>query len=167
MKLGRQGAPDIGMEAAEWLDQLENNPEADREAFQRWLARSPKHVEAVLNVTALDRVFDDLDPDREIDVRTFVAEAQRTVVPLQAALQPAGTLTSRGWTRRHFGFAALAATIVAAAGLTWMLLGASTYSTEIGEQRTLQLPDGSTVNLGARSILKLGFSDTARDVTLE
>jgi transmembrane sensor len=40
------------------------------------------------------------------------------------------------------------------------------YSTGIGEQRTIQLDDGSTVELNARSSLHVHLTDRQRDVTL-
>jgi transmembrane sensor len=167
MKPRRQGAPDIGMEAAEWLEQMENNPDVDRAAFQRWLARSPEHVEAILNISALDRVLDDVDPEHELDVQSFVAEAQRIVVPLQGTRDTRETVFPRGgWPRWRFSLA-VAATLVIGIAVTWALLDDHTYSTDIGEQRTVQLPDGSTVNLGTRSSLVLDFTDSSREVRLE
>jgi len=40
------------------------------------------------------------------------------------------------------------------------------YSTGIGEQRTIQLVDGSTVELNARSTVKVRLTERRRDVTL-
>ncbi len=42
----------------------------------------------------------------------------------------------------------------------------STYTTQIGERRSIALADGSTIDLNARSTLRVNFSKTERNVEL-
>jgi transmembrane sensor len=54
-----------------------------------------------------------------------------------------------------------------AAGLAcWYVAQRSTYATRVGEQRTVTLPDGSSIELNARSRLSVRFSAVAREVDL-
>lgn len=48
----------------------------------------------------------------------------------------------------------------------WIYSQRNTYSTQIGEQRLIQLEDGSTVELNSRSRLKVRFSPIARHIEL-
>ena len=69
--------------------------------------------------------------------------------------------------RRNFLVAAsLAVVAIGAAGVALYSVRASVYTTGIGEQRTVLLPDGSTVELNAQSRLRVRFTDQERDVEL-
>src|SRR5262249_31403373 len=64
---------------------------------------------------------------------------------------------------------ALAAAILAAVGLSlWLVLERSSreFSTAIGEQRTVALPDGSVMYLNAQSTAEQKFAKNGRDITL-
>jgi transmembrane sensor len=66
---------------------------------------------------------------------------------------------------------AVAASIVfvglAAAGTFWVqFFHAPTYATQVGQQRTVTLSDGSTVELNSRSTIRVRFSKGERDVDL-
>jgi transmembrane sensor len=70
--------------------------------------------------------------------------------------------------RRRIWLAAAAVAVVLAGSLvTWSVLRErQTYSTEVGEQRTLRLTDGSTVTLNSRTRARIGFDGSARTVDL-
>ncbi len=66
---------------------------------------------------------------------------------------------------------AVAASIVfiglAAAGTFWVqFFHAPTYTTEVGQQRTVKLSDGSTLELNSRSTVRVRFSKGERDIDL-
>lgn len=44
---------DIAAEAADWYVRLDSCGEAEKQRFARWLAKSPRHLEEFLRVTAL------------------------------------------------------------------------------------------------------------------
>ncbi len=70
------------------------------------------------------------------------------------------------WSRWMIG---LAASLVIAAGALWWFTGPGSwqsYTTKIGEQRVLELADGSTVHLNTDSQIAVRLSDTARNVRL-
>jgi len=56
--------------------------------------------------------------------------------------------------------------VMAAATLGWLALREPTYATGIGEQRTLTLADGSTVELNARSKVRIALQPHERDIEL-
>lgn len=63
---------------------------------------------------------------------------------------------------------AVAATFaIAVVGVTaWYWFSHNTYGTDIGEQRSIVLADGSTVELNSRSRVRIRYSDSQRDVDL-
>jgi len=71
-----------------------------------------------------------------------------------------------GTYRRVAGFAAAA--VVLATLVTWtsLKMWAESYATAIGEQRTVELKDGSTIYLNAHSQVKVDFSRGLREVYL-
>lgn len=69
---------------------------------------------------------------------------------------------------RRWGWAASVAAISIGALTWWMFVSdGQRHSTDIGEQRTVELTDKSVVNLNSRSSVVLRFSGSARDVTLD
>ncbi len=56
--------------------------------------------------------------------------------------------------------------VMAAGTLGWLALRGPTYATGIGEQRTLTLADGSTVELNARSKIRIALHPHERDIEL-
>jgi transmembrane sensor len=61
---------------------------------------------------------------------------------------------------------ALAASLLAAIAGTWFYLQRDVYGTDVGEQRSLALTDGSTVELNSRSRIKVRYSDEERRIDL-
>ncbi len=159
--------------AAEWVDVLKTAGAPEREEFADWLAESPRHVEEFLLVTALDRAIDELPLGRNARIQAMLACNPSSVVPLRLetgsaagrraapALKRAGLASLRA---RAAGFAALA---IAASLFVWQLASrGDLYSTGVGEQRTVLLPDGSEMALTAGTEARVRFSGSGRDVEL-
>ena len=168
--------PAIVAEAAAWFIEFragDVHGEA-RLQFIEWLRRSPEHIQAYLEVSGVWGELPSSDPEGRIDVASLIARARsepdvialspgtatlHAPAPVEAALPPR-------WRR-----AALAMTAVAllAAVTVLFLRGGNPggpYSTGIGEQRTVQLADGSTVELNARSTIQVQLTEHERNVTL-
>jgi transmembrane sensor len=65
---------------------------------------------------------------------------------------------------------AIAAGVLVAFGTTiaaWQLTSTPTYSTAVGEQRSVKLDDGSMIYLNTRSRVQVNYSDTAREIRLQ
>jgi transmembrane sensor len=157
----------INDEAAHWFIELRGGEldEAGRRAFDAWVRASPEHLRAFLQLTALWSHSASLDLHERFPTEALIASAREVtnVIPLTR-----GRVVARPRRGRRIGLAAaVCAGLVAGALVTWFVsLERQTYSTEVGEQRTLRLPDGSTVTLNSRSRARIGFDELTRTVDL-
>jgi transmembrane sensor len=181
-------------EASEWLVELRvgDVDAAARKRLDNWFRTSPEHVRAFLELSTIWEEGADRDLDRDCTIAQLIARAQdgNAIVALSSSssagiptvqrmsLPDPGQLVARRRRRMAGGdrlrFRAFALRLVAALALVSGGVGSfivyryysSIYSTEIGEQRTVQLADGSTVELNARSRIRVHFSDKERDIDL-
>jgi len=181
MKIGPSSGkphPAIVAEASAWFIEFRAGDMNDvaRQHFIEWLRRSPEHIQAYLEVSGAWAELPTSDPEGKIDISSLVARARSEADVV--ALSPIGVRPTelpspeeprmlRHWPRR----AVLAiAALALLASVTVRLLGigdfGGSYSTGIGEQRTIQLADGSTVEVNARSRIRVHLTDQQRDVTL-
>jgi transmembrane sensor len=175
-----ESSASVFAEATDWLvDFREGYVNGDgRTRFNAWLRRSPEHIQAYMEAAALWGDIPALAADMDVDVEAVVAHAraQSNVTRLNtgtdaAVVQDVAASSGRSSNRvqlihRPWSLAAaLAAVIVGAALVTWLQLGRGTlYATAIGEQRSIALADGSTIELGARSRVRVHFTDKEREV---
>lgn len=178
----------IRAEAAEWLVRLAapDVMHADHVAFVAWLRRSPVHMKEYLHAEATWSAMSDAAHLDTSDVQALLREVAPNVVPLPYAArasevgesaQPEPQVAKEAVTSRsrisRARVASLAAA-VAAMGVGLFLFGpelierlrTETYTTGIGEQRRIMLPDGSAIELNTRSEVDVLYSDAARDVML-
>lgn len=161
-------------EASEWFVTLRdrNADPGAQDRFMDWLRRSPEHVEAYLGIVALwsDVSAIGTAPDTEAATLIGRARADNNVFPM--ASPPRAMHSSRVTSKRHrgfrFGIAAASALLVAGLGTLayWNHWRGTSYETEVGEQRTLRLSDGSRVELNSRSRIVVRLSDTERVIEL-
>lgn len=152
---------DIEAEAASWLTVLgrEDVASTDMARFRLWLKKSERHREAFRTLSAL---WDDMTVLKELD---DIAEAM-----VEMPQQEKQSLL----TRRRAAFAALAASlIIAITGGTIFQLTQSrnlvekaVFITAVGEQKTIQLSDSSTVQMNTDSRMEIDFSASERRVRL-
>jgi transmembrane sensor len=137
-------------EAADWilLFQSGNVNEQQREAFERWRARSPAHAEAWQRAEALLSTFDRI-PNK---------------IGSQA-LQGASGVSRR---RALRGLLML----VVAAPAVWYVSSQlrgdwqETAVTARGQRKSMQLPDGTTVVLNTDSAVDVRFTRDTKEITL-
>jgi transmembrane sensor len=167
----------IYTEASEWLIEFRSaRPDRlMRERFERWLCRSPEHVRAYLEQSALWETIHSQPPAEPAELQALIAKARQAfpgnVIPIGAAAEPAVPASveperDTGWIRRAWpAVAAMLALVIAAA--TWYLQAPrNVYSTGRGEQRSILLTDGSTIDLNARSSVRVRFGSRGRHVDL-
>lgn len=142
-------------EASRWLARMtaEDVSDLDRTRFGAWRNAHPLNA----------RTYDAL----AVTLSRFTAAG-----PLVRAVSLGQSLNEtarvRG-TRRWLTAAAVAASVVAVA-LGWFLLDRkpeTMFQTAIGEQATISLPDGSTLDLNSGSLAHVEYSDKARVIRLE
>jgi transmembrane sensor len=156
----------IATEAADWYARLraENVTELDAVRFRAWIAGDPERRR---EFEAIDAFWDDLgaiDNSPEV-LRERVAIARRRALSPKAAPAPATTVR-----RRYRGkglWAAAAAMLLVLGTVIWIQQQtANGYVTNIGEQRTVPLADGSVVTLNTATEIRLHFSPDRRGVEL-
>src|SRR5579862_2183692 len=161
--------PETIAEASAWFVEFRAGDvtPASRGQFENWLRRSPEHIQAYLEIAAGWAELPTADPERRIDLQALIALARSSgaenVVPLR---QPARADRAAPLRPRRAALAASLAALALLIGLGWLLVPGSTYSTGIGEQRTVVLADGSTVILNALTTLRVRMSSTNREIDL-
>jgi len=100
-----------------------------------------------------------------------LAERASSTVPSQMSntILDQETVSRRPWFtgwRRLAIAASVAALTILAGALGFLELSSPIYATALGEQRSIQFEDGSTVELNSRSKIRVKYSKGARDVEL-
>ena len=163
--------PQAAAEAAAWFAEFRAGDvtPGTRARLDDWLRQSPQHIQAYLEVAAGWAELPTADPDGRIDMQALVARAREShdenVVTLPRASKPGLRSNPRARIRALAASLALISILSGAVAWVW-LYRADTYSTGIGEQRTLVLADGSTVILDALTTVRVRFSKTVRAVDL-
>lgn len=150
----------IEAEAADWLARLDSDralESFEKEALTEWLARSPDHREAIhsLNDFWSNNILTEL------------------MVPL--GRQDSRRVQLPNWGRRTFVFggfatACVCAVIIAAISSLQLTAPASEnnglYVTAVGQQRTIDLGDGSQIQLNTNSQVEVEYGDQYRNIRL-
>jgi transmembrane sensor len=166
-------------EASEWFIDFRAG-DVDGEArlrFIEWLRRSPEHIQAYLEVSGVWSELPSSDPEGRFDIASLIARARNEpdVIPLSQLIPrlppapPAAEPRALRELLRRPVLAAAALALLASITALFFWIGSDTarsYSTGIGEQRTIQLADGSTVELNARSRVTVRLTEHRRDVAL-
>lgn len=161
-------------QAADWfVDFRVGDADATtREEFHGWLRRSPQNVQAYLEIVRTYAELPVINPAGEVDAEALItlARSDDNVVALPRASASAGpsmpaALSQRS--HRKLGWALAASLLCAVIGaLSWSQLRGDNYSTEIGEQRSITLADGSTIGLNARTRIRVTMTNDERLVQL-
>jgi transmembrane sensor len=153
-------------ECREWLALIHSGEasEADRARFAAWLRADPRHQRAYDGLHLLWRDISTLNQLKELEpvpprpAQRRPAKATRRLLPLAAAATVAGLALALFLTQpQPLPQPATPASVVQT----------QEYQTQLGEVRAIQLSDGSTVTLGARSRVLVNFTDSERRVQLE
>lgn len=161
-------------EATQWLIKHREaglDPQ-EKSAFDTWLRESPQHVRAYLEMSAVWEEVPALDaswnPTAEQLIDQVRSEGNIVRFRDNAPAPPPGPATRAGRKGPALKSFALAATIaILAIGMAaWHWFNLNIYTTDIGEQRSIVLADGSTVDLNSRSRVRIRYSGLQRDVDL-
>jgi transmembrane sensor len=166
-------ARNIAEQAAEWLLILEEDKPEDREAFADWMKQSPLHVAAFLRASAVDSLLGEVDKQREIELDTgpFTDEPPeigRSGDADSLDAPPAPRWLARNWRWAAAACVALLAVAIGAVFVAQRMSGDAWkhYATAIGEQRILELEDGSTLFLSPGSRVDVLFTADDRQLRL-
>ncbi|MBL8271995.1 FecR family protein [Steroidobacter sp.] len=174
MNLGTDDDKRITERGAQYLGALTEG-DGSRDALFAWLKESPRHVEDFLFLMNSAQDIADVTPEQEARIEAMAGGSDDTVVPMQAdvnvvPIDAPRTLTEHAPTKTSGGHAmrwvaGLAATLLVTTLAVWQFTGIGqrqTYTTAIGEQRSIKLADGSMVYLNTRSRLEVRFTDNER-----
>jgi transmembrane sensor len=160
-------------QAADWLVELAEPSHGvdSRRQFMTWLKKSPQHIEEFLAVASLQQeVAEQAGPIADI-VADLKSASGTYAVPLFDTSAP--TNASSGPVRRRarqylLWASAASVALVAFIALQWPNAEppAVSHRTELGEQRSIALHDGSIVTLNTLSEAVVRFDRTTRRVTL-
>jgi transmembrane sensor len=164
----------ISEEAAEWFIEFRTGEldAAARRSFDAWVRSSPEHLRAYLEIAAIWNEGHALDGAHKHDPQVLVerARAQDALIPLAEWRESKDPVRRASFFSRprQRAIALMAMCLMLAAALfVWLAIErAPTFVTDVGEQRSVRLPDGSTVELNSRSRVRVRFSDEARLVEL-
>lgn len=167
----------IAEEAAGWAVRFDDgplSPEQRRELVE-WLKASPVHVDEFLTALALFEGAVLADPERPVVAADLLAEASVDVVPIDSARPSAQASDHARPRRRRWLGAAAAAIAVVSLGVSSLLYWPTSdqppdlpliVATDLGEQRSVTLDDGSIVYVNTQSRIAARYTDQARTVEL-
>jgi transmembrane sensor len=161
-------------QASRWWELLhsESASTVDHREFGEWVARSPERVEAYLRTAQLIQALKSRklvwpSTSAEVLIRDAKASLQ-DALPLSLGRSAPARESRRG--ERHFrvrltlGFAAA---LLLGVGSAWFMLESpQQFKTEIGEQRSVLLEDGSRVTLNTASKIEVDLRKDRRLVRL-
>jgi transmembrane sensor len=181
MKLPSHNAQ-IYTEASEWLVEFRAGDVGaqGRREFYEWLKTSPEHLRAYLELAAIwnegssldaDRTFDDVRLMQEVERESNISALAIPKPSQTAAATPSRTPLARSSVhnrpRIRLAVASAASILLMCACLgLWYLHSRDIYSTGVGEERTVRLNDGSTIELNSGSRVRVRFSTAERGVEL-
>jgi len=152
------------VQASGWVETMRHASPGDEMRFVAWLKESPRNVRDFLLMLSLDCALEKLDAERLHSIEALIRKVDQRVAPL--TLRPAPAAAARS---RRLRWAALAAGVLVASvgALVWYAHpGFHEFETATGEQRTLELEDGSVVSLNTHSRVAVRLAAHAREVRL-
>ncbi len=156
----------IAEQAAEWTERLARGDEGDRAAFAQWSRKSPQHMRQFLMMMALDQELTRIDPDKRIEMPS--ATGAGDVVSLGRSAHLAGAQADRSRRRNRWAMAAALAVVSIGAALYFGLHHGDRqdYYTARGEQRAIELGDGSILHLNTQTRVQVRLSAHERNIHL-
>lgn len=155
--------------ASAWLIEFRtgNPTQAERDRFTAWLCSSPLHVQAYFEVAAAWSELPDTDPEGRIDIQEMMRAARHSgdanVVELGLRFKSRENRSRSNSSR--WGAIAASVLLLLAGGSYWHTQR-GLYQTQTGEQRSITLEDGSTVDLNSQSRVRVRYSDSERRIDL-
>jgi transmembrane sensor len=160
-------------QAAEWLVELAEpaRTRARRREFMKWLKESPQHIEEFLRIATLQLEVAEQSSVVQDIVTELKSRDDRCTVPLfREPVTPARLpVAERHGRARYLAWASAAALAVIAVVLVRSPVFEPppiSHRTELGEQRSIVLDDGSIMILNTLSEATVQFSRATRQVTL-
>jgi transmembrane sensor len=155
----------LHLAAADWLVRLQSTEISLEEtlAWQAWLHESPANAQAFARIEEISHALRDLSAPAAVPADLLARDRYDASVPIRE-WKPQGA-RRRPWAA--LGVAASLA-LFALAFAFWKMPAATTkaFETEIGENRSVTLADGSIVSLGGDTRIEVALSENVRAIEL-
>lgn len=152
-------------QSSELLETSKDGAEDEHRALADWLLLSKRHTRTHLFMAALDEELEHIDPQRRIPIPDLRGlGAADNVRQLSSRHSPVRRPISWKWATA--ATVLIAITLSVFIGLTQRHSDWQELQTEAGEQRSVQLKDGSIIQLNTKSRVQTRFSEQSRDVRL-
>jgi transmembrane sensor len=165
--------PSIMQEATHWwvVFHTDDASSADHQEFAAWISRSPERVEAYLRVAQLDHTLKVSKIEWPATPTERLVREARTVPRDDFELRRDQTAfvpeRTRRWLTPPRLASGFAAACLIAAGFLWIMLTRPVeLQTKLGEQRSVQLEDGSHVTLNSQTKVEIEMRKNRRLVRL-
>jgi transmembrane sensor len=149
--------------AADWLVRLQSTDVSieDMLAWQAWLNENPTNARAFARIEEISQVLRDVPAPSAVSASQFARDRYDASVPIKDWNQPHA---QRSWTAIAVAASLVTLTLILA---SWKTPPATnTFSTAIGENRTVALNDGSTIALAADTSITVALSKKERNIEL-
>lgn len=160
--------------ASDWVVRIQGGELSSQEldAWIEWTNASPDHRQAFDDAQAMWQEMGELKRIQEPSAASIAADTFDPEQPIAAWRTPEPSDTRpRAWTQ---ALAAAALVILGFGALTvWQGVpergpaGDSQYRTVVGQHQTIALPDGSSVELGAASLIEVHYLPSERRIDLK
>lgn len=161
--------PHLQQQAIEWLIRLRTHEltETETREFADWLSHDPSHAHAFANAEDLFEVMTQAVQIKSADARANPNGVQECAV--NATCPPPPKRRTIRWLAVPLALAAawlFAVTLVLPEQASLWDAYLSDYHTGTGEQRAIQLADGSRLLLNTGTAVSVDYQDTLRQITL-
>ncbi|MCG8505923.1 MAG: FecR family protein [Sphingomonadales bacterium] len=174
-RAGKKRSIPVREQAAEWLVAFDDGEIglSEKRTFLDWLKQSPDHIKEFMQLSAL-HVELTQNERLQSSIDELVAAAKSEVIEFEPASETAPARDDKESepqahivTRRWMGVAATL--LIGILTAVWVGRGAQTghiYRTELGEQRSIALEDGSMITLNTLSEVRVTLTERSRQVKL-
>ncbi|WP_165777020.1 FecR family protein [Paremcibacter congregatus] len=183
-------------EASEWVTRLDGAklPATEQQAFAEWLTVSKEHIQEFLFAAATFQALGDIEATERVTTDQLLAEKAPDVIPLfrepgEKASKPDEPVTGLAnygaakpanepekqptWKKMALIAATIAFVVISPSSYLAYNSGLQNdgapllaYATDVGEQRSIPLSDGSVIYLNTNSRVSVEFLETERKIEL-
>ena len=155
----------LHLAAADWFVRLQSTEVSLEEtlAWQAWLGESPANAAAFARIEEISQALRDVPPPAALPAALLARDRYDASVAISAWKPRA----AQHWLWATLGVAASFAVFALAFALWKAPLAASNaFETEVGENRSVTLADGSVVSLGGDTRIEVSLSENVRAIEL-
>ena len=161
----------LHLAAADWLVRLQSTEVSLEEtlAWQAWIQENPANAEAFARIEEISQALRDLPAPAAVPVALLANDRYDASVPIggwKPRLEERKPRRAPRWSWLARGVAASFALFVLVFTVLKTPAGTNVFETEIGENRSVTLADGSVISLGGNTRIEVALSEKVRGIEL-